>query len=237
MPGPSTYRGLGDIIVTARPFDEYVAMFDLTDADLRAGPVLDCPAGASGFAHGARARGADVTAVDPVYAQPHADLVARARRDTAYGNEYVRMHPGTYAWGFFRDLDDHLARRMGAVEAFDADRRAHPDRYVTGALPSLPFAAGAFDLVVSSHLLFVYPDHFDYPAHLAGVRELARVASGEVRMFPLVDTTTAPWPHVDRLRRDLEGVGLASDVRRVPYEFIRGGTQMLVIDGSTSPGA
>jgi hypothetical protein len=231
-----TYRGLGDIIVTARPFDEYVAMFDLTDADLLAGAVLDCPAGASGFAHGARARGADVTAVDPVYAEPHADLVERARRDTVFGNEYVRDHPDTYVWGFFRDLDDHRARRLGAVDSFDADRRAHPDRYVAGGLPGLPFDDDAFALVLSSHLLFVYPDHFDAAAHLAAVIELARVASGEVRIFPLVDTTTALWPGLDALRRDLAAQGHASEVRSVPYEFIRGGVAMLVVDGSASSG-
>lgn len=238
MSAPITpsYRGLGDIIVTARPFDEYVAMFDLRDDDLRVGPVLDCPAGASGFAHGARARAADVTAVDPMYAQPHSALVERARRDTAFGNDYVRTNPDTYQWGFFADVDDHLRRRMGAVDAFDSDRRTHPDRYVPGILPALPFGDGAFELVLSSHLLFVYPDHFDYAAHVAGTRELARVARGEVRIFPLVDTTTEPWPHLARLRRDLESAGHASEVRPVPYEFIRGGTEMLVIDGSTPPG-
>lgn len=230
------YRGLGDIIVTARPFDEYVAMFDLREPDLLRGPVLDCPAGASGFAQGARALGADVTAADPVYAVPHDELVARARRDTRYGNDYVRDTPDTYAWGFFRDVDDHLARRMAAVDAFDSDRRAHPDRYVDAALPHLPFADGAFDLVLSSHLLFVYPDHFTYAAHVAGARELARVASGEVRMFPLVDTTMQRWPDLDRLRRELDQAGHATEVRTVPYEFIRGGSEMLVIDGSAARG-
>lgn len=234
MAQDARYRGLGDIIVTARPYDEYLAMFDLHEADLLAGPVLDCPAGASGFAGGARALGADVTAVDPVYATPHDALVERARRDTRFGNGYVRGNPRTYAWGFFADVDDHLARRLGAVDVFDADRRANPGRYVVGGLPALPFDDDAFALVVSSHLLFVYPDHFDAAAHLAGVRELARVARGEVRMFPLVDTTTAPWPGLDHLRRDLEAAGHASEVRRVPYEFIRGGTEMLVVDGSSA---
>ena len=223
------YRGIGDIIVTARPFDEYVAMFNLTDADLLAGPVLDCPAGASGFAAGARALGADVTAVDPEYVVPHDELVLRARRDTQFGNQYVRDTRDTYAWGFFRDVDDHLARRMAALDAFDADRRAHPDRYVTGSLPHLPFADGAFRLVVSSHLLFVYPDHFSYDDHLRCVREFLRVATDEVRIFPLVDTTTAPWPHLDRLRGDLDADGAASEVRRVSYEFIRRGDEMLVL--------
>jgi hypothetical protein len=223
------YRGLGDIIVTARPFDEYAAMFDLRDDDLLAGPVLDCPAGASGFAAGAGARGADVTAVDPQYEGGHDDLVARARRDTAYGNRYVCENPGTYAWGFFRGEDDHLARRMAAVDAFDSDRRAHGDRYVAATLPHLPFDDRAFHLVLSSHLLFVYPDHFPYDDHLVFAREMLRVASGEVRIFPLVDTTTAPWPHLTRLRADLEGEGVRSEVRRVGYEFIRNGREMLVL--------
>ena len=223
------YRGIGDIIVTARPFDEYVAMFNLTDADLLAGPVLDCPAGASGFAAGARALGADVTAVDPEYVVPHDELVLRARRDTQFGNQYVRDTRDTYAWGFFRDVDDHLARRMAALDAFDADRRAHPDRYVTGSLPHLPFADDAFRLVVSSHLLFVYPDHFSYDDHLRCVREFLRVATDEVRIFPLVDTTTAPWPELDRLMGDLAADGARGEVRQVAYEFIRRGDQMLVL--------
>lgn len=223
------YRGIGDIIVTARPFDEYAAMFNLTDDDLLAGPVLDCPAGASGFAAGARARGADVTAVDPEYRVPHDDLMFRARRDTEFGNRYVRDTEDTYAWGFFRDVDDHLARRMAALDAFDADRRAHPDRYVAGALPDLPFEDGAFHLAVSSHLLFVYPDHFGYDDHVRCLRGLLRVVTHEVRIFPLVDTTTAAWPHLERLRDDLEAVGVASEVRPVDYEFIRRGDEMLVL--------
>jgi len=223
------YRGIGDIIVTARPFDEYVAMFDLADEDLLTGPVLDCPAGASGFAAGARALGAEVTAVDPEYHVPHHDLMLRARRDTEFGNRYVRDTAETYAWGFFRGVDDHLARRMAALDAFDADRRAHPDRYIAGALPDLPFGDGAFRLAVSSHLLFVYPDHFGYDDHLRCIRELMRVVTHEVRIFPLVDTTTAPWPHLDRLRGDLDADGVASEVRRVSYEFIRRGDEMLVL--------
>lgn len=222
------YRGLGDIIVTARPFDEYLAMFGLAPADLRGASVLDCPAGASGFAAGARALGADVTAADPQYAGGHDALLRRARRDTRFGNDYVRRTPCTYEWGFFADPDDHLARRMAATDAFDADRRAHPDRYVDASLPHLPFADRAFDLVLSSHLLFVYPDHFAYAQHLGFARELARVGD-EVRIFPLVDTTATAWPHLRRLISDLAGSGVRAEVQPVGYEFIRGGVDMLVL--------
>ena len=228
MTADPRYRGLGDIIVTARPFDEYTAMFGLRDGDLRGTAVLDCPAGASGLAAGARVRGAAVVAADPQYAGGHEALVARARRDTRYGNDYVRRTPATYAWGFFADASDHLDRRMAAVDAFDADRRAYPADYVAASLPGLPFADGPFDLVLSSHLLFVYPDHFAYSDHVAFARELVRVGR-ETRIFPLVDTTTTPWPHLSRLRTDLATCGVASEVRRVGYEFIRGGDEMLVL--------
>ncbi len=44
---PDEPRGLGEIIVSSRPYDEYLAMFDLTDDDVLAGPVN--PAGAGAF--------------------------------------------------------------------------------------------------------------------------------------------------------------------------------------------
>ena len=229
MTTPGAYRGLGDIIVTARPYDEYLAMFGLAGDDPLQGPVLDCPAGASGFAAGARARGVDVMAVDPEYAHPPNVLNHRAVADTRYGNQYVRANPGTYAWGFFRDPDDHLARRLAAVDAFAADRARSPARYVAAALPHLPFADDRFRLVLSSHLMFVYPDHLGYSDHLAFARELARVAGEEARIFPLVDTLGARWPSLDRLRDDLAREGVGTDVRPVPYEFIRGGDEVLVL--------
>ena len=43
-------RGIGDIIVISRSYDEYMAMFGLTEAEALAGPVLDCPGGAGPFA-------------------------------------------------------------------------------------------------------------------------------------------------------------------------------------------
>jgi hypothetical protein len=125
----------------------------------------------------------------------------------------VRDNGAGYEWGFFTDADDHLARRMAAVDAFDGDRRANQHDYVAALLPSLPFADRSFDLVLSSHLLFVYPDHLDYDAHLGCARELARVASREARIFPLVDTTTERWPHLDRPRGG--GVGGAACRLRV----------------------
>jgi glycine/D-amino acid oxidase-like deaminating enzyme len=227
---PPNPRGLGDIIVTSRGFAEYRAMFGLESVDLEGLVILDCPGGASGFPAGGRAAGAQVTSVDPVYAIPPSELIARGRRDTLFGNRYVREHPELYVYEWFRDADDHAERRLASLDAFAADFRGADDRYVVAMLPELPFADRSFDLVLSGHLLFTYPDHLDETAHLAALRELVRVARDHVRVFPLIDTTATPSAYVDGLQRALEADGCRTALERVPYHFQRGAHTVLVID-------
>ncbi len=227
---PARPRGLGDIIITSRGFDEYRAMFDLADVPLAGLEILDCPGGASGFPARARALGAQVTSADPAYLVPAGELIPRARRDTLHGNRYVRERPELYVFEWFADPDDHAASRLASLEAFADDFTGPDAHYVPARLPELPFADGAFDLVLSGHLLFTYPDHMDEAAHLAALRELVRVSRHQVRVFPLVDTTVTPSPYLDRLRRVLESEGAPTALRRVPYHFQRGADTMLTID-------
>ena len=60
-------RLTGAVAVTPRPLAAYRDMFMLTDDDLRAGPILDCPAGASPFGAQVRALGGEVVSVDPAW--------------------------------------------------------------------------------------------------------------------------------------------------------------------------
>ena len=229
-------QGIGEVLVSARSYDEYIAMFDLTATDL-AGPVLDCPGGAAGFTATALAGGRDVTAVDPAYAggpAALADLAVRAADEARRGHAYLLAHAEDYVWTFFADPADHLDRRLAAVEVFAAGVAARPDRYVTGALPDLPFADASFDLALCSHLLFTYADRFDAAWHLAALLELSRVAA-EVRVFPLVSHVDGrPYARLDRLRDDLAAHGVASEVRRAGYELQRGGDEMLVLGAGAS---
>ena len=57
---------------------------------------------------------------------------------------------------------------------------------------------------------------------------MARVAR-EVRIFPLMMLGSVPSPHVPPVRNALTKLGYASEVRKVPYEFQRGGNEMLVV--------
>jgi hypothetical protein len=222
-------RGIGEIIVSSRPYDEYMAMFGLTEADVLAGPVLDCPGGAGPFGAAVRARGGDAVSADPAYALPRAEIVEQVRAGLEHGIRYLDENRESYVWTFFASLDDLRRRRGAALEAFAHDFHGPDDRYATAALPDLPFADGAFRLALSAYLLFAYPDHIDEAAHEACLRELLRVAREEVRVFPLIDTAYVRYPGLDDLRRRLAATGVDSEVRRVDYEFQRGGDETLVL--------
>ncbi len=228
MSVPAGRPHLGQTMMSARPLSEYRAMFELTDDDLLAGPVLDCPGGGASFAAEARALGADVLSVDPLYAATPAELADRTLLDTHRSSDFIGENLERYVWTFFRSQGHHLEHRRGGAQLFAQDIVAHPEHYVAAELPELPFEDGWFRLALSSHLLFTYADRLDFEFHLAALGELARVAS-EVRAYPLVDYGAHPYPEMDQLRARLQDRGIATEIRVVSYEFQRGANRMLVL--------
>ncbi len=219
--------GIGAVLVSARSLAEYRAMFALSDAALRR-RLLDCPGGAASLTAEVNAAGGDATACDPRYARTSVDeLAAQAQADTDRGNRYVRTHPEQYRWGFFADPAEHYRHRHAALTRCTADRRAHPERYVPGELPHLPFADNAFELTVSSHLLFSYADRLNLAFHRDGILELMRVTRDELRIFPLVAMGAVSYPYLDQLLAQLADHGITTQVADVAYEFQAGGNQML----------
>ena len=101
-------------------------------------------------------------------------------------------------------------------------------RYVTSELPNLPFPDGTFDLALCSHFLFLYSEHFDASFHLQSLRELCRVAH-EVRVFPIVELGSVRSRHVDEVVSRLEMEGFEVCIKRVAYEFQKGGNEMLCV--------
>lgn len=221
---------VGDYLISARSFEEYVAMFDLGPSQLR-GSILDCPGGGSGFTAGACARGADAYAADPAYVTGPDALAQLVIAETHRGTAHSVAGSERYNWDFHGGPAGHRAMRQASAEVFAAHRRDNPARYVPAQLPDLPFADRQFDLVLCSHLLFTYADRLDHAFHLAALTQLHRVARGQVRVFPLCDQAGAGQGElVARLGADLAGAGIVSEVRTVPYEFQRGGNTMLVLE-------
>ena len=217
---------IGDFLVSARSFDEYRAMFALTDADLR-GRVLDCPGGGASFTAAARARGTEAFAVDPGYASPPRELVARLDSELARGSAWATANAERYVWDHYGDPAAHARLRAESAAVFARDLAERPGHHVAAALPHLPFPDGAVDPVLSSHLLFTYADRLDTGFHVAALREMARVGA-EVRVFPLVDQAGRALPELlAAVVAQLGDAGVHAQVQDVPYEFQRGARSML----------
>ena len=135
-----------------------------------------------------------------------------------------------FIWDAMGSVEELGRLRMGAMEAFldDFAAASGSGRYVAGELPALPFQSGSFDLALCSHLLFLYSGQRDEAFHLAAVDDLCRLVP-EVRIFPLVELGGRPSRHVPAVADQMRAVGFEVTIERVPYEFQRGGNQMMRI--------
>lgn len=222
---------LSSVAFFGRSAAEYARFFPLDLDALRGRSVLDVAAGPSAFAAEAARRGVRVTAVDPLYGCPAAALAAHVRLDYARMEAQMRAKPERFRLKSFASMEEAIAARRAAAEVFLADYEDGflSGRYVGGALPRLPFADGAFEVVVCAHLLFVYEALFDFAFHVAACRELVRVSRGEVRIHPVCGPDGRPYAELARLRAELASVGVDAEVVRVDYEFFRGSDTTLVL--------
>ncbi|HKJ86944.1 MAG TPA: SAM-dependent methyltransferase, partial [Gammaproteobacteria bacterium] len=192
---------LQEIVPFGRSYTEYVAMFALEEADL-SGRLLDCGGGPAAFNAELNRRGGAVVSADPLYGY-EAEAI-RARIDEVVPEMMVQLERNRdkFRWDRSGSPEELVALRQSAMDAFLADypEGLREGRYVDAALPELPFGKGRFDLVLVSHLLFLYSDHLDAAFHLRALQELAHLA-GEVRVFPLADLDGQPSRHLDPARR------------------------------------
>jgi hypothetical protein len=145
--------------------------------------------------------------------------------------EQTRRNAHEFVWGNDIPTVEQLGQvRLAAMRTFlaDYDIGRGAGRYVEAELPMLPFADSVFDLALCSHLLFLYSMQLGEGFHRAAVRELCRVAS-EVRIFPLLALGGSRSPFVDLCALDARNAGDHVSIEHVPYEFQRGGNQMMRI--------
>lgn len=100
--------------------------------------------------------------------------------------------------------------------------------YITGELPSLPFADRQFDLALCSHFLFLYSEHFSLEFRWASICEMLRITN-EVRIFPLLTLMLEKSPYLATIWERLAQQGYSVEIRRVEYQLQRGGNEMLVV--------
>lgn len=220
---------LDKIVPWGRSYDEYVAMFDLAADDLQ-GRLLGCGDGPAGFNAELSGRGGRVVSFDPIYEFDAEQIQSRIADTYEAVMAQTRNNLANFVWDSIASVEELGRVRMAAMDLFLADYGAgkQAGRYVAGELPSLPFAEGSFDLALSSHFLFLYSGHLSAEFHAKALLEMLRVAR-EVRIFPLLTLDAQPSPHLPWVSAYLADLGYRATLRRVPYEFQRGGNQMLVI--------
>lgn len=210
---------LDRVVLLGRTLDEYRRYFALDLAAWRGRAVLDVASGVSSFCAEANEAGLSVTACDPIYELTPDVIRPRCEADLDLVVGSVRGLP-TYRWDFYQSPERLRTFREAAYRGFLADFAANPRRYVTGRMPELPFADGAFDLTLVSYLLFAYEDQLDYGFHRDSVRELMRVTRGEARLYPLVSFEARRSDHVERLRNDPALAHLTFEVVPTDFEFL-----------------
>jgi len=218
---------LEKVIPWGRSLTEYVKMFHLTphDLDLR---ILDCAGGPASFNAEMSHQGYSVISCDPIY-QFSADEIAQRIQET-YPTviEGVKAAQEYYVWQDIQSPEQLGQIRMTAMQLFveDFPLGIQQGRYVMGELPRLPFECDRFDLALCSHFLFTYSDLISQEFHLASIQELCRVA-GEVRIFPLLNISGEPSYLLPWVMKELTAQGYNLEIRQVPYEFQKGGNQLL----------
>lgn len=220
---------LEKVVPWGRSFEEYVNMFCLSDADLRL-RILGCGDGPAAFNAVLTKQGGNIVSVDPVYVFEAEQIKGRIFETYEAVMAQMRKNQSDYIWEAISSVEQLGSLRMSAMEIFltDFDAGKNEGRYIPGELPSLPFESGMFDIALSSHFLFLYSAHLSAEFHLQALQEMLRVAR-EVRVFPTLTLNGASSPHFHFVTENLANQGFAVEVKRVPYEFQRGGNEMLVV--------
>ena len=205
-------------------------MFDLSDADLATQKILGVGDGPASFNAEMHEAGRRMISCDPTYVFSAGQIRSRVEATHDQLVKFARQHHDTFTWRHLHSPEHMGEVRLAVMERFlhDYEAGVRDGRYVAASLPTLPFADDAFDVALCSHLLFLYAEQLSLAFHVESVIEMARVAR-EVRIFPLLALGNVPSPHVGPVREELSRRGCEHEVRKVPYEFQKGGDEMLVV--------
>jgi hypothetical protein len=220
---------LTQVVPWGRSFEEYVAMFALSEENLR-GSILSCADGPSSFNSELSGRGGTVVSIDPLYDFKSDQIKKRIEETFEEVIAQTRKNMEEFAWKHISSVEELGRVRMEAMHTFlsDYDRGKSEGRYLTGSLPSLSFPDNRFALALCSHFLFLYSNMLDLQFHISAIREMCRVAK-EARIFPLLQLGANPSPHVPGVVEHFRDAGYKVDIVTVIYEFQRGGNKMLRI--------
>ena len=220
---------LNQVIPWGRSLQEYTQMFNLSDEELNL-LILGVGDGPASFNGEMNTLGHTVLSIDPIYSFSKAQIERRVEENYDTLISQVKQNADNFVWDLFSD-PAHCGRfRLETMRKFldDFEVGKEQGRYLPESLPALSFTDCQFDLALCSHLLFLYSVQLSFDFHLDSIQELCRV-SQEVRIFPLLTLRCEKSPYVAPIQSHFSEAGFTVDICRVPYEFQKGGDEMMRI--------
>ncbi len=221
---------LKEIVLIGRTFNEYFKMFDLKGIVLKQESILDVASGVSSFSATANTKGYHVTASDSIYCFEPEEIKKKCEEDI--NNIVLQMNDiyELYKWDYFSNMNELIDQRLLAYNLFLNDFKANRERtYYYTEYPNSTFANKEFSISLVSHFLFMYDEILGYDFHRKTIMELIRVTQNEIRIFPLVNLSSQKSQFVQRLMDDATFNNCEMLIRKVDYEFVKNGNEMLVI--------
>ncbi|BAY78527.1 hypothetical protein NIES25_50020 [Nostoc linckia NIES-25] len=220
---------LDKVVPFGRSMDEYIKMFNLTNADLNK-KIIGIGDGPASFNAEMTRQGKTVVSIDPLYQFSGDEILKRFNEVVDNIINQVKATPNDWVWSYHKSPEDLRHNRVKVIQEFlaDYDNGKNTNRYIFGELPKLAYDNQEFDIALCSHLLFLYSDHLDYDFHLNSVGEMLRIAK-EIRIFPLISLMLNPSQHLEKIIRYYSAKGYKINIEKVEYELQPGGNQMLKI--------
>lgn len=222
---------LKNVVPWGRNFKEYKDIFLLSEEDLEL-RILGCGDGPSSFNYEASKKNYNITSIDPIYQFTKEEIQNRIEQTSKVVTKEVSKNKDNYIWKNIKSVDDLIDTRLTAMNYFieDYDLAKKDKRYIYDELPNLSFKDNSFDLVLSSHFLFLYSKHFNLDFHINSILEMLRVAKKEVRIFPLLNLKNEKSEYLEEVLEVLTEKGYKVDIVKTNYEFQKNANKMLKIE-------
>lgn len=219
---------LKDIVLIGRTFDEYYGMFDLSSVRKNE-KILDVASGVSSFCCEGFQKGYNITASDRIYSFSAEKIKKKCAEDLDTVMNKLNGIMNLYKWDYFKNIEELAANRKRAYSSFIADYKENNNRYILTEYPENNFKNNEFTISLVSHFLFLYDEHLNYKFHKEVINELIRITSKEIRIFPLVNLKGKRSVFLKKFMDDVEYKSYKKEIRKVDYEFVAGGNEVLII--------
>uniref|UniRef100_B8HRW1 Methyltransferase type 11 domain-containing protein n=1 Tax=Cyanothece sp. (strain PCC 7425 / ATCC 29141) TaxID=395961 RepID=B8HRW1_CYAP4 len=222
---------LDKVAFFGRTRKEYEQMFNLDLSEWQGKSILDCPSGPASFIAEATAQGVQAIGCDPLYGTEAEVLIEQGKKDIEQFRQRSNQVNQLFDFSAWGGEDNFFSEKLMALQRFATDYKTGlaDQRYISAALPNLPFPDQSFDLVLSANFLFIYSDFqaggllpnsaLDYPFHRQAVLELFRVCRQEARIYPVKTRNHKQvHPYLNELLADLNPMNISASLELVRYQ-------------------